>query len=159
MIKLVQMRDYEFARYVEAIISSYAKDIARSRMTSEKKEHLDYARKQINTILPKGNRTDNHYFYSIYDENQKIGAVWFSIQEGSLIFLHDIFLDKLHRRKGYGSETIKQVESMAIKKGVRSIALHVFYHNKAAQKFYKKNGYLITGLQMFKQLSDPQPKI
>jgi len=146
------MKDTEFASYIKNVISLYAQDIAQSRGTSVSNQLFCFSQERINKILPRGIDTDSHYFYLIFNDGVRIGSVWYSVHD-SLVILYDIFLYKAHRRKGYGSETLKKIESSTRKQGSRSLMLHVFFHNKHAQKFYEKNGYITTGFQMLKQLS------
>ena len=137
---------------MEAMVFSYAADIAKSRITQTNDKHISYAQTQIGGILTQGIQTKNHYFFSITNNNEKIGSLWFSTQNSSIAFLHDITIDTEQRRKGYGAMALRQVEQLATEKGCECIALHVFYHNKYAQVFYERNGYVTTGVQMFKNI-------
>ena len=50
-------------------------------------------------------------------------------------------MNKKFRGKGFGDKLIKRFENTGIKKGYVSFYLHVYKSNRAAIKFYKRNGY------------------
>ncbi len=54
-----------------------------------------------------------------------------------------LWVDKSHRKEGYGSKLLKRMEEFAIHKGCRFIYLDTFSFQ--APEFYKKNGYEIFG--------------
>lgn len=57
------------------------------------------------------------------------------------LYLSRIYVNKKFRGKGFGDKLIKRFENTGIKKGYVSFYLHVYKSNRAAIKFYKRNGY------------------
>lgn len=54
---------------------------------------------------------------------------------------------------GIGSALMKEVESMALSRGARSISLHVFAANTRARALYERHGYDGELIRYFKPLS------
>lgn len=152
MTKLIPMNEKQFANYIDKMVLFYAADIAKSRSTQITDKHILYVQTQITNTLPQGSKTKNHYFFSVINNNKQVGNLWFSVQNSSIAFLHDIVINTEQQKKGYGTEALRQLEQLAREKGCECIALHVFYHNKQALAFHEKNGYITTGVQMYKNI-------
>ncbi len=73
---------------------------------------------------------------------QFIGFVWFNFTEENTLWLTSLVVDKKHQRKGIGSQVIFELESLVLKKNLKSIELGVQEVNKNALRFYQKNGFL-----------------
>jgi len=67
-------------------------------------------------------------------------------------YISDLFVEKEHRRKKVGTNLLKYIEEMAMKRGSRKIRLIVWKDNENALKFYEKNGYKIVGFLLEKEL-------
>lgn len=78
----------------------------------------------------------------IYDKDVCIGRVIIDIQSQS-IHLVDISLLSEYRRKGYGTQLIKRLQSFAAEKKL-SVTLHVLQGNPA-QCLYERCGFYVTG--------------
>lgn len=66
--------------------------------------------------------------------------------------IYDITIWEEHRSKGYGKKAMQEIEAFAKDKGIKSIGLHVFGHNKKARDLYEKVGYRETNSKMEKTL-------
>ena len=58
-------------------------------------------------------------------------------------FLDEFFLLATHRRRGWGSQILAQVEDAARGLGVQAIHLEAVRGNRGAQAFYRKAGYAL----------------
>ncbi|MGM0804065.1 MAG: GNAT family N-acetyltransferase [Bacillota bacterium] len=75
--------------------------------------------------------------------------LWYGLMpEINQAYLHHIFIDDLHRRKGYGKKTLEILQSMLKQSGIESIGLSVFGKNEAAYQLYKRLGYKNTRISM-----------
>ncbi|WP_426252179.1 GNAT family N-acetyltransferase [Paenibacillus pabuli] len=96
------------------------------------------------------------YLYNlVHPEDGNVGFIWFNITEkrrGKEAFLLDIVVEEVHRGKGYGTQTMEALEQKAVSLGVDRIGLHVFGHNVRASSLYRKMGYEVTDLTMYKEI-------
>lgn len=60
--------------------------------------------------------------------------------DGDQFYLAELHIDVDHRNKGYGSESLKIVSSLASRKGFEEIRVRVFKENPA-YKLYLRSGY------------------
>ncbi|MGR6546141.1 GNAT family N-acetyltransferase [Paenibacillus tundrae] len=154
-MKLVPMSDQEFASFRVRSIEDFAQEkIEAGTWAPEEAQQL--AEASYDKYLPEGLNTPGAYVYNLVHEvDENIGYIWFNITDnrrGKEAFLLDIVVEEAHRGKGYGTETMKALEQAAIGLGVDRIGLHVFGHNGRASNLYKKMGYEVTDLTMYKEL-------
>lgn len=84
-------------------------------------------------------------FTDLVEEN-KIGILDFSFdKDGEDIYIDYIEIIPEYRKKGIGTEVIKQLIEFSRKFGSRRIYLLVDFDNDKAQKFYSKLGFKFTG--------------
>lgn len=157
MVKFKRMTKKEFKSYINTVIDELPKEFIRAGVRDQKKA-IRQAKEQIERILPNGFETPNNFLYSILDNatSNKVGILWYEIREKEGIkhvFICDISINKDHRRKGYGTQTFQVLEKEVKNKGISTIKLHVFGHNKLAITLYKKLGYKATNVIMSKDLS------
>ena len=151
------MTKKEFQSYINTVIDELPKEFIRAGVRDQMKA-IRQAKEQIERILPNGLETPNNFLYSILDKvtSNKVGVLWYEIREKEGIqhaFICDISINKNHRRKGYATQAFQVLEKEVKNKGISTIKLHVFGHNKPAITLYKKLGYKTTNVLMSKDLS------
>ena len=154
MSKLVLMTQPEFDKYFETLIPDYAADNVRAGYWSED-EALEKSRQQTTSLLSQGLQTPNHYIYSLYEGEKKVGMIWLKVDlerpvKGGFIF--DVRIDEEFRGKGYGKQIMSLIEEKAREFGVQRMGLHVFAYNEVAKNLYERIGYKISSMNMLKDL-------
>ena len=154
-VTIVPMSEAQFGPYKERLLEGYSADLAESVGLPIEKAKVS-AKKQIDDLIPKGMKTDQHYFYVIRDVAKNvIGGVWYAVVDvrgKNCLFIYDIYLDKGVREQGFGTQTMRWLEMQAKALGLDDIRLHVFGHNERAQRLYKSLGYKVSSIQMSKKL-------
>lgn len=154
MIALVELSDADFADFSKRSISDYAAHMIESGEWSPSMA-LQNATAMFQEILPQGQRTPTHYFFSIHrmDEDDDVGSIWVKINHHTgVAFLFDIFVDAKYRGRGFASRALMQVEDYARKHGAEIVQLHVFGRNHAAESLYTKLGFSVSHATMTKWL-------
>ena len=154
MSKLVPMTQPEFDSYFETLVPDYAVDNVRAGYWSED-EALEKSRQQTMSLLSQGLQTPNHYIYSLYDDEQKIGMIWLKVDLDRPVksgFIFDVRVEDEFRGKGYGKEIMSLVEEKARELGVQRMGLHVFAYNDVAKNLYERIGYKVSSMNMLKEL-------
>ncbi|MCT2347686.1 GNAT family N-acetyltransferase, partial [Niallia taxi] len=67
----------EFKQYISYAIKDYAKDKIASGNWSEN-EAIDLSKKAFERLLPKDEKTENNYLFSIFHNNILVGMIWIS---------------------------------------------------------------------------------
>jgi GNAT superfamily N-acetyltransferase len=133
MIRLVPMNEIDYQAYADFSIADYAQEHVKAGSWSTA-EALQEAKKQYQELLPDGLKTKNHYIYSIVDDElaSKVGILWFAVQERAQVpaaFVYDVLIYEAFRRRGYGEQAFKALETKVQELGLKTISLHVFGHN------------------------------
>lgn len=154
-MQLAQMNDQEFERFLDRGIKDFALDkVEAGTWAAEEAEQL--SRESYRRFLPEGLQTKGAYIYNLMHEvDGNVGYIWFNVTEhlrGKEAFLLDIVVEEEHRGKGYGKEAMAALEQAAAGLGVNRIGLHVFGHNVRASELYRKMGYAVTDMTMYKEL-------
>ena len=155
MIRLVPMTETEFQAYLVDDIERYAQEHVRMG-NWHSSEALQKSKDEHQRLLPDGLATQNHFFFSIEDEQRgaKVGIIWFAVYDDrSQAFVYDFLIYEEYRRQGYGTQTLLALEAKVKELGIDKIALHVFAHNHVARALYEKTGFEITGIYMTKKLA------
>jgi ribosomal protein S18 acetylase RimI-like enzyme len=152
-VRLVPMSQEVFGPYLERLIPAYAADHVLSGRWS-KEDSLTESRKEVERLLPKGLATPNEHFLTISAgvPERGVGILWLHI-DGSKGFIYDLWIDENQRRKGYGRDAMRALESYATERGVTTLALHVFGHNGPARDLYRSLGYGERDVIMAKDLA------
>jgi GNAT superfamily N-acetyltransferase len=149
------MTEAEFDSFMEISMQDQAQGQVRAgRMPAERAD--DIIQEQRDFLLPEGLATPNHFFFSIEDEGSgtQVGGLWYTIdEEKRRLFVMDVQVKPEHRRRGYGTQAFRLMEKQARKRGITTIALHVFRHNHSARAMYEKLGYVGQDEMMSKELS------
>jgi len=154
MITLRLISENDFDEYFPKAIISYAKEKITST-NSQEELALSNATNEFCTLLPNREKTENHFVYTIFDENLKVGVIWLGLaspyrkEEG---YIYDFIIYEEFQGKGYGKMNMMEVEKKAKDLGMNRIELHVFGHNKIARLLYENIGYGLTNIIMSKTL-------
>jgi ribosomal protein S18 acetylase RimI-like enzyme len=155
-MQMLPMSEKDYEKFYERALREYTKDVAQSNAQSIE-ESLPITTKQMKDLLPKGMKTEKNFFYCMYDDQEKnVGDLWFAVMDikgRDKIFIFDIFVDASTRGQGIGKKALTWLEEKTRENSLSEIALHVFGHNKRAQKLYSEMGYEITSIQMVKKLT------
>ncbi|MEO2207574.1 GNAT family N-acetyltransferase [Paenibacillus pabuli] len=154
-LELVPMNDQEFASFRMRSIKDFAGEKVEAGAWAEE-EAQELAEASYDRFLPEGLNTPGAYIYNlVHPVDGNVGYIWFNITDnrrGKEAFLLDIVVEEAYRGKGYGTETMDALEQAARSLHVDRIGLHVFGHNVRASSLYRKMGYEITDLTMYKEL-------
>ncbi|EEL31162.1 histone acetyltransferase HPA2 [Bacillus toyonensis] len=74
MITLKPMNKEEFQQYISIAVEAFAKDKVTSGNWS-KDEAIDLSKKEFSKLLPKDERSELNYLYSIFQDHQLIGMI------------------------------------------------------------------------------------
>ncbi|MEC0126282.1 GNAT family N-acetyltransferase [Paenibacillus pabuli] len=154
-MELVAMNEEEYASFRVRSIKDFAEEKVEAG-TWAAEEAQERAETSYDKYLPEGLNTPGNYIYNVVHEaDGNVGYIWFNITEnrrGKEAFLLDIVVEEVHRGKGYGTQTMEALEQKAVSLGVDRIGLHVFGHNVRASSLYRKMGYEVTDLTMYKEI-------
>jgi len=156
MIRLEPMTPDELQAYLDRSVPEYAADHVRSgRWRPE--DAVERSRAEHQQLLPKGVDTPDQYLRTVVDPDvgERVGEVWYALQrqDGSpQLFVYWIGIAERHRRKGYASAVLLQVEDEARRLGAARVVLHVFADNVGARALYETLGYSTTNLLMAKSV-------
>lgn len=145
-----------FDRYSTYAISNYAEvNITSGRW--QKEAALGLSKAAFAEHLPQGLNTPEHYLFEIKNstDSTTVGDLWVGVVNKNGIrtaFIFEIRILPEFRRQGHGTRAMKALEPFVRSLGLPSIGLHVFGYNHEAQALYRKLGYSVLDLNMFKQL-------
>ena len=131
------------------------------------KQSRSACEKEIDALLPDGEKTKKHYLYAIEikstcaADSRDIGAgihvnsnagitvgyLWFFAVEKEgrdIAFLMDIFVRPEYRRKGIARNALGLAEKLLAERGYDTIRLHVEDSNSAAKNLYAGLGYVFV---------------
>jgi ribosomal protein S18 acetylase RimI-like enzyme len=156
-MNLKPMSRASFELYLERLIVEFAEDKVGAGNWSEEAA-LTRSRDEITKLLTDGLSTPGHALFDLTlpDEKEAVGVLWLSSIEDNGArqgFIYDVWIRPDLRRKGLGTTAMMEAERWARSQGLTSLGLHVFGHNQAALALYEKLGYVITNINMTKQLS------
>ncbi len=148
--------DFEFDLFRKSTVKTFAASnvIAGNWKESESESKASALFEQL---LPDGNSTTGHEFYTILENRDEIGAVWVYV-EGTTAFIFDIEISKSFRGIGLGKKSMASLETNLKEQGVNKIKLHVFGHNTIARNLYSKVGFLETDVTMEKTITETEMK-
>lgn len=135
------------------------------------KQSRSACEKEIDALLPDGEKTKKHYLYAIEindfcpdkqvadsgdigagihansDAGIAVGYLWVFVvkKEGKEIaFLMDIFVYPEYRRRGTARKALELVEKLLAERGYDTVRLHVEDSNTAAKNLYAGLGYVFV---------------
>jgi len=152
MIKFEKMNNQEFEKYIDFMKKEYAQDIS-ANFSLQMDIALEESEMMVKETFYDGLLTEGQYIFNISDSNSNtnVGIIWFNVNtEINRAFLYHIYIDELHRNKGYGTKALKALEAKVKELGMDSLALSVFGKNEGAYYLYKKLGYTTSSISMHK---------
>jgi ribosomal protein S18 acetylase RimI-like enzyme len=152
MIILQKMTSAEFKKTLVNSIESYAKEKTDSG-NWKKSEAITKAKEEFATLLPQGLETENHYLYTVMDQDRAVGMIWLAKKPKDTGFIYEIKIAPEYQGLGYGKAAMLAIEVKAKELGMKRIKLHVFGHNQTARNLYEKLAYKTTNVLMAKDLS------
>ncbi|XFA98581.1 GNAT family N-acetyltransferase [Candidatus Izemoplasma sp. B36] len=150
-MKLIPITKEEYLEYEKNSIQKYVKELMKAGQVTEE-QAKEQAQATFKRIVPNGIDTENHYFYYAYENNQKVGFIWYAFREEESAFIYDFFVLEKMQRKGYGRKIMLACEELVRKANKKYMRLHVFGHNTAARALYDSIGYQPISIQMRKEL-------
>ncbi|WP_399882907.1 GNAT family N-acetyltransferase [Streptomyces sp. BBFR51] len=109
------------------------------------------ARRDHETLLPRGPATEDMLFSVLEHEGERVGVLWLALREDRA-FVFDVEADAAHRGRGHGRTLMLVAEGQAITAGRSQIGLNVFAGNTAAERLYESLGYETTRYTYYKPL-------
>ncbi len=152
MISLTAMSEAAFGRFLERIVPEYA---------SEKVEagnwplegSLERSQAEFEKNLPDGLQSPKNFLYTINHDGEDVGVIWLAgSDEQSKGFIYELHVDEAQRGRGVAYAAMRLLESEALRHGFTSLGLHVFGHNRVAQRLYERLGYAVTNINIAKTL-------
>jgi ribosomal protein S18 acetylase RimI-like enzyme len=108
------------------------------------------------SLLPQGQTTPQHHFYTAWKDNQDIGMVWFKEErnwETPYGYLYQVWVWDQYQNQGLGKAVMTALEEKLKQLGLPRLRLHVFAFNERAIGLYEKLGFETTNIVMVKELS------
>ncbi len=157
MLLLRDMHRDEYPAYCEYFIDDYSREIANNYAHSLALA-TKLAKKELQRCFPHGLEGSDHSLLCIDAELNGqlncVGYLWHSINAADKsTFIYDFFVFEEYRGLGYGTQALSELEKQLQEIGVNQIKLRVAYQNKRALKLYQEVGFLITGINMCKNIS------
>lgn len=152
MINFEKMNNQEFEKYIDFMKKEYAQDIS-ANFSLPMDKALEESEMMVKETFSDGLLTEGQYIFNISDSNStmNVGIIWFNVNtEINRAYLYHIYIDELHRNKGYGTKSLKALEAKVKELGMDSLALSVFGKNEGAYYLYKKLGYTTSSISMHK---------
>ena len=154
MTRLEPMTRERYATWLVATMREYADEkVASGNWPTD--GALERSRAEFDTLLPNGLETPEHEIRSMVDDaGEAVGCVWFTIEDrpvGRVVFIYDIAVDPVHRRKGHAQAALAAVAGYAREHGCIGVMLHVFGSNTGARQLYLKAGFEETNVIMLKR--------
>lgn len=152
MINFEKMNNQEFEKYIDFMKMEYAQDIS-ANFSLPMDKALEESEMMVKETFSDGLLTEGQYIFNISDSNStmNVGIIWFNVNtEINRAYLYHIYIDELHRNKGYGTKSLKALEAKVKELGMDSLALSVFGKNEGAYYLYKKLGYTTSSISMHK---------
>ncbi len=118
--------------------------------------HYTYeeAYEKMNDLI--GHLADNTAIvYGVFDESNLIAFIWAYIhqfREENRMYVSEIRVKEEYRKRGIGSQMLRQIEDKAEKMGLGAIYLHAEANNPEAVRFYQMHGYEYERIQMRKEV-------
>jgi ribosomal protein S18 acetylase RimI-like enzyme len=112
--------------------------------------------------LPEGVATPHHSLLVAEDASgAPVGNAWVGPDpdrgiSSDAAWLYDIHVRPHARRRGHGWAILAEVEALVARDGKARLGLNVVGGNAAAIELYRRSGYLVTSLQMSKELPGPR---
>lgn len=153
-IRLRTMTEREYDGWRKGAEFNYAESLYQVGNVS-REEAVEKAEKSFAMLLPDEFHTKEHVFYTILHETNPVGMFWVHVRASLAIpsaYIYEFEVDEKLRGQGIGRKALAALEPLMRESGAKSIALHVFAHNKVARGLYASSGYYETNINMRKDL-------
>ena len=154
MIALVPMTESDYQGFLAKLIPDFASDKVQAGNWTEA-ESLERSSQEMAKLLPQGIHTPGQFVTKLVNESgEVVGDLWYARQENrpTEAFIFDFEILTPFRRRGYASQALDALVTLAKTQGFDRLALHVFGSNTAARELYKKSGFNETNVQMAKEI-------
>lgn len=145
-----------FTPYVTRSIQDYAAEKQRAGAWLPD-EAMAHSENEFRLLLPQGQSTPNHYFFSlVHESGQPIGVIWlhYSLADRSRqAFIYDFEIFDPFQGQGFGQQAMHALFAYCQQYGLAKLSLHVFAHNTRARHIYQKLGFIETDINMTKYLN------
>lgn len=134
----------------QGFVDGYVRDRARNAAFAYSLDQafaLKMIREQVETKLADGLSTKNEFMYQVVREGDRtpVGFVWYSIEDRGPhlhAVLHELRIEELHRREGYGKAVLGLIQVKARNAGAKRMHVSAFTHNLRARELLQGNGFL-----------------
>ena len=140
---LRNMREDEFAAFRERSIADYAQSLIDAGKCSKRKAKAQ-AQKEFSQVLSGLSPENNHLLIAENKDGIPVGMLWYETKKPEQAFILDFLVYDAHRRMGYGSAILAELERTLRAAETPSVLLHVFAHNVPAIKLYEKCGFTVA---------------
>lgn len=129
--------------------------------------HPDFFKPPINDINNQNYfkavlEKENNYILIAYKNNKAVGYLWAELQyqpelpllyEQKQFYIHHVSVDDEFKGQGIGKALFNEIESIAEEHGINKLALDVWAFNEDAQNIFKKLGFSVYNVNMWKKLN------
>jgi ribosomal protein S18 acetylase RimI-like enzyme len=153
-VQLEPMTPEQYESWQPAAVEGYARQRSESGLGTIDATR-ERAAKEFDALLSDGVATPDHHLLVAYEGRQIVGALWLHIHDEWGVrraFVYDVEVDESQRGRGYGRAIMTAGEGYARDQGASAMALNVFAQNDVARSLYDKLGYLVTNVNMQKEL-------
>jgi ribosomal protein S18 acetylase RimI-like enzyme len=152
MIKLTEISQIDFEKYKAIFIEEETSELIENYKYPIEVSK-DKAIKEFDKCFPDGKTQENECLLSIkpaqLDTDKILGYLWYSISD-DYIFILDFYIKSEFRGQSYGTQTLEELQKIAIDKNIQQVRLRVAHTNNRALKLYQELGFSITGTNMVK---------
>jgi RimJ/RimL family protein N-acetyltransferase len=145
-LKILSSTEQDYESHINEFKAMYSQDLVISQNISSHQ-----ATKTVETEmarhLPAGQHTQGHSFHTIFEQQQKVGHLWFCV-ENNVMYLCHIWLLKEFQGQGKGTRALDWLKTKGQILGCNSIKLNVFAHNTKGHDFYNKIGFQVSNIHM-----------
>lgn len=152
MVTFRPMTEVEFAALKARMSVEYEQDVARG-LGVPVEDVREQAQQQIESLMKDGiNSPDHRYWTVVAPDVGDVGVLWVMLRPRQEAFIYFIGIDDAFQGRGYGEQTMKQLDVVMRSQGVKRIALNVFGDNAVAQRLYQRVGYRAAAISMVKDI-------
>lgn len=158
MISFRTMTKDEYPAYLEYFVNDYAYEIE-SNFRVSLRDSLHRAKQEISEMLPDGVNTHGQVLMCIIAQSDKtnnhVGYLWYKPEwTNRTVFIYDFHILNSSQGLGHGKQSLRAFEEYLQAKGFKEIRLRVAGDNVRARHVYETSGFLVTGINMSKSITD-----
>ncbi len=138
--------DSRLQELINHSIEVYASEMHRYREFRNYEKSLELSKVEVGDHFKYGVEQSHNHIFNIVNDEQVVGYVWFQmiVEHEGTAFLNYIYIDKEHRRHGYGEQSLKLFEQQVKEMGAKYSVFFVFKSNFPAVRMYLKHDYKIA---------------